>query len=459
MTTASTSVLIAHTTTAQFDAWVQEVLTNLITNCLCAQLPAGMDSGQSTTPTYTATAATVEGYAILAFNDTLSEGPLVTGTALSLGSTGAFGSVAANAHIGSGYYTSGGTITVTGVALSYAASGGLGGTAGTGSGAIATVVINTSGQVTSITPTTAGSNYLVGDTLTFTQAALAAGSASGGVIATGSGALCYVQLLTSAAAPVIIKLEFGTGGVAGGPQMWVTMGTGWTISSSNGQVAAVSNGVVTTRVAVLVGAAPNSVTTAYTSRYVYNATYGFLGMVFKNQGYAGATDPSTPLGGLVVYRVSNNAGAAIGNATVLITNSATATGAIGLLAGGHMQCMSYTNNVVYPTLTAQASASWCGPGAIYNSANNTVFNLTTTNENGVVFVFPTYTMDPAIRFSAVLGLVLPNDIALGNTFSAAIIGATVLTFINVGYAFGGTAIAPDNDGTANTGVMVAMLWQ
>jgi hypothetical protein len=241
--------------------------------------------------------------------------------------------------------------------------------------------------------------------------------------------------------------------------MWVTMGTGWTISSSNGQVAAVSNGVVTTRVAVLVGTAPNSVITTYTSRYVYNATYGFLGMVFKNQGYAGVTDPSTPLGGLVVYRVSNNAGAAIGNATVLITNSATNAGALGLVAGGHMQCMSYTNNVVYPTLTAVASSSWSGPGAAYNSANDTVFNLTTTNENGVVFVFPTYTMDPAIRFSAVLGLVLPNDIALGNTFSAAIIGATVLTFINVGYAFGGTAIAPDNSGATNTGVMVAMLWQ
>src|SRR5271166_6652237 len=134
MTTASTSLVINHAATASFDTWVQEVLTNLGTNCGLPQLPTGMDSGQSTTPTYTASINTVAGYALFSFNDTLSQGPLVNATALSLGSTGAFGAVTANTTTGTGYVSGATTSTYTGVALSYAASGGLGGTAGTGSG-------------------------------------------------------------------------------------------------------------------------------------------------------------------------------------------------------------------------------------------------------------------------------------------------------------------------------------
>jgi hypothetical protein len=456
MTTYSSTSIIIQANNANFNTWVNEIYTGMVTQCGLPQLPAGMDSGQFAVPAAFAgvlATSTAAGYYMFAFNDTLSQGPLVTGTALSLGSTGASGSVVANAHIGTGYYASGGTITVTGVALSYAPSGGLGGTAGTGSGAIGTVVINTSGQVTSITPTTAGTGYLVGDTLTFTQAALAAGSASGGVIATGSGALCYVQLLTNAAAPIILKIEFGAGsGGATVPQMWHTMGTGWTISSSNGQVAAVSNGAVTTRVALMLGNTFVSSTVAYPSRFCYNASLGFLGAVFKIGN--GTVNTNQAMGAIMVFRTSSNSGAATGNAACSITCGATASSPGVSATNGSMQCMSYTNNTVYPTLLAASSGNWIG----FGTANGTwVFGLTTSLENGTVFITPAYTIDPGLRFSALIGLASVNDFPVGNTAACAIIGATPLTFLSVGQpwannGWGGASFATNNP-------TLCMLWQ
>lgn len=77
MTTASTNTVVAQDTDAHFILWVQEVLTNLITNCGLTQTA---DTGQITSSmgppvvnpaTTRAGANTSAGYVILRFNDTL----------------------------------------------------------------------------------------------------------------------------------------------------------------------------------------------------------------------------------------------------------------------------------------------------------------------------------------------------------------------------------------------------
>lgn len=423
MTTASTGTVIAQTSNATFQAWVNEIYTNLVTNCGLTRISASMDSGQMAVPCVSARPAVsvAAGYYMLTFNDALGQGPLITGTALA-------------AHIGGSGYDGGGSGTFVGVAL----------TGGTGTGAIATVVV-ASGVISSITPTTAGANYNLGDQLIVTSAAMVtAGAAAGG----GSSGFAFVAQLNATASPVLIKLEFGSdaSGVTA-PQMWITIGTSWT---SNGVLGSAQVGAVTTRVAVCGGVAPVSTVTAYVSRYCYNSAYGFLGCVLKQGAFDGNVAHS--LGGFIVFRASGNAGAAIGNSVALITNSYNnATNSVSA-----MQILSYTANLVYPTaLTSGACSTWASLGNPYTGGNDTPFDVTSTLENGNIFVFPALMFDPVFRFSAVVGVVLINDIALGVTFQTALIGASLLTFLQVGLPFGGTLL-----GAAGSPLhAIVMLWQ
>lgn len=72
MTTASTNTTIANTSSATFQAWVQEIYTNLVTNCGLSQTA---DTGQMAVPCATSipgTANTSAGYYVFEFNDTLN---------------------------------------------------------------------------------------------------------------------------------------------------------------------------------------------------------------------------------------------------------------------------------------------------------------------------------------------------------------------------------------------------
>lgn len=71
MTTASTNTTVANTNTTTFDAWVNEIYTNLVTNCGLTQTA---DTGQMAVPSTSAlpgAANTAAGYYIFRFNDTL----------------------------------------------------------------------------------------------------------------------------------------------------------------------------------------------------------------------------------------------------------------------------------------------------------------------------------------------------------------------------------------------------
>lgn len=428
MTTWSTSAVLAQTSNATFQAWVNEVQNSLVTQVGLTQLAAAMDSSQMAVPSVTAVPGAANasaGYYMFTFNDTLGQGPLVTGTAL------------AALTAGTGY-NGGSAATFTGVNLA----------GGTGTGAKATVVVGAAGAISSITPTTAGTGYNIGDQLIVTSANMVtAGAAAGG----GSSGFAFVNQLTSAASPVVIKLEFGSGSAAADPQMYVTVGTSWT---SNGVVGAAQNGVVTTRVTCLWGGIPVSTVTSYVSRYCYNAANAFLGLVFKQGQVVAASNAAS--GCLFIFRASSNAGAPIANGVVLLTTAAVATSAGNAAANGCVQYISYTANAAYPTtFNVNTGNGWIA----MNVGGGIVpfFGETSSLTGGTVFVVPMYTIDPIWRFSAVLGVGLIADIPQGVTPPPfAIIGATTLTFLSVGLCFGSSLGMAGRTGTEMT---VLMLWE
>jgi len=422
MTTATLTTAIAQTSTATFDAWVNEMDQLLVTTLGLTRLPAAMDTGQMAVPSVTAVpgaANTSSGYYMYTFNDVLGQGPLVTATAL-LGLTAGTG------------YNGGSSGTVAGVALS----------GGTGTGAVATVVFGAAGVISSITPTNGGTGYNIGDKLIVTSAnVVSAGGAAGG----GSSGFAHVHRLSVAASPIIFKLEFGSGSLATNPAMWITMGTSW---ASNGTLAAASNGAVTTRLAIGSLSAPSSTSTPANTLACYNTTYGFLGVVHKLGVNTGVNN--VPLSSFFIARSSGSSGTPISNGACLWTgsNATTSAGTGNLLSP--QQCISYTNNIIFPTFNSTSSNSWSGaPGA---NASAVPYNLTSTLANGLVNLFPIFVPDPNFRYAACMGSCFPADIPFMTTFTTSIIGATTLTFINCGLGFPG--------GVLNAaGLNLCMLWQ
>jgi hypothetical protein len=402
MTTASTSTVADQTTDAGFRTWVAEIITQL-TACGLSQ---AAEAGQINTSTVTRAAInTAAGYALFRYTDTLGKGPLAT----------------VNAIVGGSAYTAG---TYTAVPL----------TGGSGSGAQATIVV-AGGVVTTVTVTTAGTGYAPLDVLS---------AAAANIGGTGSGFTCQVATLTSGS-PVVIKLEFGSAGVNTTPQMWITTGTGTNGSGTlTGTLAAVS-----TRVAVLSAQPINSTSTAYSSRFVYNATYGYCAMIWKIGAFGGTAGAA--LGGFVIFRSNDSTGAATGDAVMLWSNSLTATGSTS--PTGLMQCVSYlVAGSNFPT-TQNVTNNGAWSGAI----GGIPFGLTGTTYLGNSYLTPVLYMTPAICVSAYTALGLVTEAPLGNTFTTALVGATTLTFLSVQYAFGNSG--GSLGGFTNANITVCILWQ
>lgn len=415
MTTSSTSAVLSQAATANFQAWVQEIYTNLVTNCGLVQT---QDSGQAAVPFAGALPAgtgvgNATGHYLFTFSDATAQGGITT-TALVAGGSGYSGGPFANA-------------TVTGV------------TSGATS-ARATVTVS-AGALINLTITTAGSGYIAGEKLTVT-------------VGGGSGA-SWMPTVMSSGAPVVFRLDFGAGSLTTNPQMWIVVGAG---SNGSGTVNGSAGTSAMTQVACFGGAAPASLVTPYTSRYCVNMTYGFVGLAFKI-GANAVANTNVAIGGFHLFRTNDNGGNPLGTAAVLITNSSNTTGSAG--TGPMMQCMSYSSGVgstVYPTLSTANSPFFNAIPIGGAAVAIPPFNLTTTLENSTVFAFPFYTMDPVIRFNAFMAIALQADIAVGSTVSLAIIGSTTLTFLAVGYCYG-TALSIFGFGNANTTFTFLMLWQ
>lgn len=417
----STSAVIAHTSTATMDTWINEVGSSLVTGCGLTRMSALQDSGQMAFPSTTAYSATINtavGYYMFYFTDPLALGPLNLAvlTALTAG-TG---------------YNGGASGTFTGVNLS----------GGTGTGGKATVVVGAAGVLSSITVTTAGTGYSIGDQITITSANMVtAGAAAGG----GSSGFAFVGSLNASVATAVIKFEFGTGAGATSPQMWVTVGTSW---ASNGTLGALTSGVVTTRGALTTGGLPLSAVTQYTSRFIYNNILGYLGMAWKAAGIVGA---NTCLGGVIISRSNDSSGNVTGVCLNVYTNSVAAAGATTGGFTGCLQSMSYAAATVNPVANQSNSPAWiagCGTAAM-------PFNATTTLISGNAFFLPCYYATPTLTFSAFIGVALLTEQPIGTTVPAAMIGATNHTFISAGQLWGSNGFG----GVSSASTTVMMLWE
>lgn len=399
MGTASTSTVVDHTSDASFRTWVAEIIAQLGV----VGLSQTGDTGQINTGSVTRPAAnTIAGYSIWRYTDTLAKGP-----------AGLIGSI-----VGGSAYTAG---TYTAVPM----------TGGTGSGALATVVV-AGGVVTTVTITTAGTNYLVGDSLS---------AAAANIGGTGSGFTAYLKSTTTGS-PVVIKLEFGTGSGANNVQMLITIGT-----RCDG--AGTLSGTTNTQVAICSGQGALSNITSYTSRFVYNTTYGFLAMVWKIGGFS---NTYTSLGGFVIFRSNDSTGAATGETITINTNSYNTTG-IGS-GGGYVQSTNYANATTLPTTPTSNANLWLAS----SGTTPMPFNVTTTTSGGNSYLVPVYYLQPIITMSAYNCVGLMSEAALGSTFTTALIGVTTLTFLQVGCMFGNSYLSAVNIGVA-TGAGYCILWQ
>lgn len=239
--------------------------------------------------------------------------------------------------------------------------------------------------------------------------------------------------------PVFIKLEFGTGATQpNAPQMFITVGQG-----SNG--SGTLTGTTTTRVAVTNGQVPTSLITSFTSRFVYNSTFGYLGLAHK-QGSDGTAGVNGFHGGFVVFRSNDTTGAANADSVNLITNSTTAT---GVNNGGFMQCIGNAGATVYPPTLANG-LGWLGS----NGGNGFPMGLTASVVAGNSYTVPVIYLTPVPTITAYNACPLMTEAAVGSTFAETLVGSTSITFLSCGAPFGGSTGV-----FSLTGLSFSFLWQ
>lgn len=243
----------------------------------------------------------------------------------------------------------------------------------------------------------------------------------------------------NATSPLFIKLEFGTGSAATAPQMLITIGNG-----TNG--AGTLTGLVSTRVAAFNGSAPASNVVNYTSRFCYNTTQGFLGMVFKIGGGAGSVATNS-VGGFFLWRTVDNTGAPTATAVNLLTNSNSTVGSTA--NGGCFQSLNYSLSTT--TISNNASCTW-----VFVPLN---FLSTVQGTNGQIFPGFQYgpgASAPGLGITNAFGACVEAEIALHATVTVTVLGSLSLTYIMVGNALGNNSLSGQGYAAATYGAL--MLW-
>jgi hypothetical protein len=228
-------------------------------------------------------------------------------------------------------------------------------------------------------------------------------------------------------APIFFKLEFGAAGATADPMMWLTVGTS---SNGSGTIGNGGGGAVSTRVALAVGLAPSSTTTALTSRYCYVGTSacGCFWMAWKYGGTV-LTTLTGAMAGFAILRTNDGSGNATGTGICILAPSQNASAEGNSTSAGFGQVISFASGALIPSTPQNGWESAIG-GSTF------IYSQTTLLESSVSFVAPIYTIDPVVRYSAYAGSVLIADFSVGTTSSFALVGSNDLTFISAGAIFG-----------------------
>lgn len=239
--------------------------------------------------------------------------------------------------------------------------------------------------------------------------------------------------------PLVFKLQFGTGGVAAGPQMQIQIGTG-----SNG--TGTLTGVTSANVAVGPNSnTPASTITPYVTRACYSTADGVLWLGWKLNG--GGTTNQT-LGGFEIARSNDNTGAPTSDSIMLASNSNSAT---GVTNSAFVQFISHLSGLSYST-GAFPSTSW------------TLIPLTITGTlfGGNTQVFPCYQYTPVVGVSNWYGIAFCGEVAVGSTVSMAMVGSTTHTYIAAGSLFGTSNFGPlanNSTGGGATTLTLLLPWE
>jgi hypothetical protein len=238
-------------------------------------------------------------------------------------------------------------------------------------------------------------------------------------------------------APIVFRLDFGSGSSTGVPAMWITVGT-----SSNG--SGTING--TSLAKLYTGGTATGSTTSYTSRFCYNTTQGFLGVVLKI-GMGGANESEA---GFLLFRTVNSSGASTGDGVMLLTNSDNTTLAN---SGGYMATINFNTSVATIQGTAPLTSS---NGWGFVPYSNSSGEVGTETQVYPVFQVRANATTPGIGITNALALNCMTDIPLGGTLSINILGSLTCTYISVGNAVASNTLTNVAYSTA-FGLM--MLWQ
>ena len=219
-------------------------------------------------------------------------------------------------------------------------------------------------------------------------------------------------------APIFFRIDFGTGGVATGPRMQLTVGTG---SNGSGTISGVGLTVTT------IGGAstPASTVTNYGFRICY--VDGFLGFMWK----LGATNGTNAvLGFFAICRSVDSSSAATAEAAAIYVGNNNPS----------VQQVRYTlgTSVV---MTAGSSSLICG-------------GFTTSLTGGAAQVFRHYMAMPKVVPNKYLMTVLSAEIGNNTTFTAQPITATSHTYISGGAQGVQTVGLP-----AVSTQVIAMMWE
>jgi hypothetical protein len=177
---------------------------------------------------------------------------------------------------------------------------------------------------------------------------------------------------------------------------------------------------------------------------------------WKIGGASASISAQASIAFFAIYRSVDNTGAPTATSATMLFNSAAAT--IGSNFGaGHWAVLNFTLSVSENTnQTGMVDTAWC----MVPGQNAT--GLTGTSTGGNAQCYPVLQW---ARTSTSWGfgitnastMVLNGDVALGNTFTTTILGATNLTYVNVGTGPGTTTMG--FGGYNGTNYAIAMLWQ
>lgn len=227
-----------------------------------------------------------------------------------------------------------------------------------------------------------------------------------------------------ATAPIFIKIEYGTGNSTTSPGIWITVGTG---SNGSGTITGQSS----TRTQCTRNSVPASSVTPYPTYVCYNATEGFLGVMFKAGGQGVGS------WGQGFFAVARNVNQDDGD-----TNG---TG-----------CSVYTGNTGTNPCALQPIRFTATAATYLNNENFCVVpNLQTSSLVGSDNqAYMHFTINPQVLVVKQLCTIISAEVPLGNTFTATMV-ADAKTYIG----FGSNGPGGNVSGGTIQDRTVAMLWE